>query len=139
MTNTSPPIRVLQELIVNMRPILHEGVYVFVSIQDEHSLDSVEIISSMREREGFSAVIREEDALRLGLEPFFRSVWITLEVHSDLEATGFTAAFSTALAAQGIGCNVVAGAYHDHLFVPVEQADAAMQVLTQLQIQQNTS
>jgi hypothetical protein len=28
---------------------------------------------------------------------------------------------------------VVAGAYHDHIFVPVESAQAAMQVLHQLQ------
>ena len=135
---TDEPIWELNELIRNMHPVLHEGVFVFVSVMDENCLKSVEIISSIREKEGYSAVVREEGAHRLGLEPFFRSAWITLEVHSDLEATGFTAIFSKALAEKGISCNVVAGAYHDHLFVPVEQADAAMQVLTLLQIKQNT-
>ncbi|MDO4640652.1 MAG: ACT domain-containing protein [Neisseria sp.] len=33
----------------------------------------------------------------------------------------------------GISCNVVAGNYHDHIFVPYEQAAQAMQVLQGLQ------
>jgi hypothetical protein len=56
-----------------------------------------------------------------------------LTVNSTLEAVGLTAAFATALGNSGIGCNVVAGAYHDHIFVPLELADAAMHVLRLLQ------
>ncbi len=134
MAKTSSPIHALQELLEKMHPILNEGVYVFISTE-ERLPDSVRIISSIREREGFSIIISEEDAQQLGLEPVLRFAWITLEVHSDLTATGFTAAFSSALAAKGISCNVVAGAFHDHLFVPVEQADEALRVLTRLQTQ----
>ena len=54
-------------------------------------------------------------------------------MHSDLAAVGLTAAFSQALAQAGIGCNVVAGAVHDHIFVPVAQANDAMAVLQALQ------
>jgi hypothetical protein len=46
---------------------------------------------------------------------------------------GLTAAFSTALGQAGISCNVVAGIHHDHVFVPVEQAQMAMDVLDALQ------
>jgi uncharacterized protein len=52
---------------------------------------------------------------------------------SDLQAVGLTAAFATALGRAGISCNVVAGAQHDHLFVPVEQAGRAMAELQGLQ------
>ena len=55
-----------------------------------------------------------------------------MTVASALDAVGFTAAFSGALAEAGIACNVVAGARHDHLFVPWEQAEAAMAVLSRL-------
>jgi hypothetical protein len=63
----------------------------------------------------------------------FRAAWITLMVHSDLEAVGLTAAFAHALGQAGISCNVVAGAYHDHIFVPFEQALPAMDALIELQ------
>jgi uncharacterized protein len=56
-----------------------------------------------------------------------------LTVNSALEAVGLTAAFATALGNSGISCNVVAGACHDHIFVPLELADAAMHVLHLLQ------
>lgn len=55
--------------------------------------------------------------------------WITLRVHSSLEAVGLTAAVSGALARSGIACNVLAGARHDHLLVPLERAADAMRVL----------
>lgn len=78
-------------------------------------------------------VLTEQQAQEYQLDILFRARWISLTVHSALEAVGLTAAFATALAAAGLSCNVFAGAYHDHLLVPVHQAEAAMQVLTQLQ------
>jgi hypothetical protein len=63
----------------------------------------------------------------------FRAAWITLTVHSDLQAVGLTAAFAGVLGRAGIGCNVVAGAYHDHIFVPLELAQSAMTALKALQ------
>jgi uncharacterized protein len=56
----------------------------------------------------------------------FRSAWLTLTVHSALEAVGLTAAVAAALAAEGIPANVLAGYAHDHLLVPVERADEAI-------------
>ena len=58
--------------------------------------------------------------------------WITLDVHSSLEAVGLTAAVSAALAEENISCNVVAAYYHDHLFVPVADAERAMETLMRL-------
>ena len=66
---------------------------------------------------------------KLGLNYSFVASWITLTVHSSLEAVGLTAAFSKALAEKGISCNVVAAFYHDHLFVRQQDAAAAMETL----------
>jgi hypothetical protein len=58
--------------------------------------------------------------------------WITLTVHSSLEAVGLTAAFSTALGDAGISCNVLTGLHHDHVLVPVGRRDDAVTVLREL-------
>ncbi|HEX8350737.1 MAG TPA: ACT domain-containing protein, partial [Hymenobacter sp.] len=58
--------------------------------------------------------------------------WITLTVHSSLEAVGLTAAFARALARGNVSCNVVAAYYHDHIFVAAQDADKAMRLLQEL-------
>jgi hypothetical protein len=65
----------------------------------------------------------------LGEQAPFRAAWLTLTMHSALEAVGLTAAVSTALAAAGISANVLAGFYHDHILVPEERAEDAIEVL----------
>lgn len=126
------PISDLQELLANMQPTLHPGCYVFSSPPHGTAIDPALIVASVREPEGLSVVLAEPDALKLGLVPVFAAAWITLAVHSDLAAVGLTAAFSSALGQAGISCNVVAGARHDHLFVPADQAQQAMEVLRAL-------
>ena len=57
---------------------------------------------------------------------------ISLSINSSLHAVGLTARVSTALADCEIACNVVAGFYHDHFFVPSARADEAMKILSSL-------
>lgn len=127
-------IKDLDQLIKSMKPVLNPGVFAFVSVHNEEMLKSVKVIASIHEPEGYSAVIAESDALSLGLPILFRAAWITLKVNSDLQAVGLTAAFAGALGKAGISCNVIAGAYHDHIFVPVERSADAMKVLKALQV-----
>jgi uncharacterized protein len=62
----------------------------------------------------------------------FRAAWLTLTVHSALEAVGLTAAVSAALTREAIPANVLAGFAHDHLLVPVERADDAIAAIRAL-------
>lgn len=55
--------------------------------------------------------------------------WITLEVHSALDAIGLTAEVSRSLANAGISRNVLAGYFHDHLLVPANRTQEALDVL----------
>ena len=57
---------------------------------------------------------------------------ITLKIHSSLEAVGLTAAVLQALASEAISANVVAGFYHDQIFVSQTSAERAMACLTLL-------
>ena len=50
-------------------------------------------------------------------------------VHSSLAAVGLTAALSGALASAGIPANVIAGYHHDHVLVPLDSWEDAVEVL----------
>ena len=84
------------------------------------------------EDEGTTTVLSVTDAERLGVRPEFVAAWLTVEVHSALDAVGLTAALATALATGNIACNVLAGYHHDHLLVPIGEADRAIAVLRSL-------
>lgn len=96
-------------------------------------LGDVDAVAIVHEVEGVTVVVAEADALRRDWNVVFHSAWITLRVHSDLAAVGLTAAFARVLGDAGISCNVIAGSYHDHLFVPIDRADDAMAALHSLQ------
>jgi uncharacterized protein len=123
----------LDTLIASMQPELQPGVYVFASLPHDAALSGAGIVATFREREGLTVVMEESAARAAGISPLFRAAWITLTVHSDLHAVGLTAAFAHALGEANISCNVLAAAYHDHIFVPVEDGARAIDVLLALQ------
>ncbi|AFT90307.1 ACT domain-containing protein [Paraburkholderia phenoliruptrix] len=129
----SQPVSDLAQLLASMQPELNEGAYVFSSVQADRDVSQLAPLATFREREGLTVIIDEPTALREGLPVLFRAAWITLNVHSDLEAVGLTAAVAEALTRARISCNVVAAAFHDHIFVPVERARDALAQLTELQ------
>lgn len=122
----------LSVLLSTMQPQLQEVEYVFCSVADDYTFNPAQTICFFREAEGITLVLPRHIADELQLPYSATFAWITLQVHSSLNAVGFTAAFSTALGNAGIGCNVVAAFYHDHIFVPVAQAGKAIDVLETL-------
>lgn len=119
----------LATLIKGMRPQLNEGEYVFCSLPREKIPPSIQSICFFQEAEGVTLIVSKQEALRHNLSYSFVAAWITLNIYSSLEAVGFTAAISQALAKAGISCNAIAAYYHDHLFVPIEDAPRAMEIL----------
>ena len=77
-------------------------------------------------------IISKVKAEALALDFEYVAAWITLDVHSALEAVGLTAAISASLAEDNISCNIVAGYFHDHIFVDVSVADKAIKNLNNL-------
>jgi hypothetical protein len=129
----SAPTANLNVLLQSMEPLLNPGEFVFATVDASLSLDMGNVIACIREPEGLSVVLDAPQAIRLGLSAGVRFAWTTLSVHSDLQAVGLTAAFATALGDEGISCSVVAGHQHDHIFVPLDKAEAAMAALWALQ------
>lgn len=133
MAETPEPVSDLDVLIAELSPEIRSGRFVFVasagSSSDEGPHAVLPWLAWVEEPEGPGGVMREEDAIELGLP--FDTVWgwITLRVHSDLEAIGLTAVVSNALADAGLCCNVIAGLRHDHLLVPFGARERALEAL----------
>ncbi|MBJ8341621.1 ACT domain-containing protein [Antrihabitans sp. YC3-6] len=120
--------RDLTRLLKDLRPHHNPGRYVFVTVAGPVP-DDVRPVVTVCETEGCTLVIPQTEADAGGLDYHYVAAWITLRVHSALDAVGLTAAVATALAAAGISCNMVAGFHHDHLFVPHGRVSETMALL----------
>lgn len=120
----------LQQLLKSMKPEHNSGDYVFCKVESLEQINLNEVEMFFREKEGITLILKKEIAEILKLEYSVIMAWITLTVHSSLEAVGLTAAFSKALSENGISCNVVAAFYHDHIFVNKKDIGKAMEILS---------
>ena len=122
----------LAVLLKSMNPFHNLGDYVFCVVPELGRVNLEDIVLLFKEQEGYTLILRQDLADQLQLEYTFVAAWLTLTVHSSLEAVGLTAAFSKVLSSAGISCNVVAAFHHDHIFVDKKDAEKAMAVLKQL-------
>ena len=129
----------LQTLLKSMRPHLMEDVFVFTSLPSASHQTIVECEltpkATMIEDEGMTLVLTQSQADANEFEYEGLYACITLTVHSSLDAVGLTAAFANKLKDYDISANVIAGYYHDHIFVQhavAEQALAALNEFTSL-------
>ena len=135
MKSGTRPVKGTRKMIASMTPVLQPGVFVFCSML--HNQDSAGAASlargSFAEDEGLSLILAKDDADRLGLTYESEMKQITLMVFSSLTGVGLTGAVATELAREKIPANVVAATQHDHIFVPAKKAEAAMDLLRDLQ------
>ena len=116
--------QILQTLEIERRP----GSFGYVSL-DGAIPPGVRPVATIAEAEGLTVIAAVEELEVAGLPPTFVAAWLTVTVHSSLEAVGLTAELARRLAAAGIPANVLAGAFHDHVLVPVDDADRAITAL----------
>ena len=119
----------LQILLKSMKPEHVLGDYVFCKVENVKDINLDKIEMFFKEKEAVTVILKKEIADVLQLEYSTIMSWITLTVHSSLEAVGLTAAFSKALSEDQISCNVVAAFYHDHIFVNKKDTQKAMEIL----------
>ena len=124
----------LQRLLSGLTPSLSDDEYVFCSLPETSVPQplSAEAFAVIQEPEGCTVILKRRlaETHELSFEITFRR--ITLGVHSSLQAVGLTAAVAGQLAAADISANVVAGYYHDYVFVPADRADHAIDLLLAL-------
>ncbi len=131
----------LRQLLQSLEPSTDAELYRFCTTAQFHADWAEHAVACVREVEGWTYVLAQrslpasldaDDVRQQGVVSNTAYRRITLNVHSSLEAVGLTAAVSTALATHNISCNMLAGFYHDHLFVPEQHADEALALLVQL-------
>jgi hypothetical protein len=121
----------LATLLASLSATAREERYVFVSVPHDDA-EAISAAAMVVEDESTTLVIPQAEADALGMTYEYVAAWITLEVYSGLHAVGLTAAVSGVLADAGVSCNMLAGFHHDHLLVPAEQLDTALEVLAEL-------
>ena len=121
----------LGKLLASLSPSLMDGEFVFCTFENARygDLAHLQPIGAFSEAEGLTLIVPLSRAQEHGLK--YEAVFsgITLGVQSSLDAVGLTAAFSSRLADCGISANVIAGYYHDHIFVRREHAQRAIEAL----------
>ena len=122
-------------LLADTDPTLSAVEVVFCSFPNAAVADKafLDPIGCFEEPEGLSLIITRQVAEAHGIPFSVVLQGITLNVHSSLEAVGLTAAVAGRLTQHGISANIVASYYHDHVFVPVADAERALAVLRTLQ------
>lgn len=114
--------RDLSRLLQGLRPRLYPERYAFAATAEP----------TLRPNQ--FALVREDEGLT-SIHPDPQGEWarISLEIHSRLDAVGLTAVMASRLADLGISVNIIAALRHDHLFVPWDRREEALECLRSLQ------
>jgi hypothetical protein len=114
--------RDLSRLLQGLRPRLYPERYAFAATAEP----------TLRPNQ--FALVREDEGLT-SIHPDPQGEWarISLEIHSSLDAVCLTGVMASRLADLGISVNIIAALRHDHLFVPWDRREEALECLRSLQ------
>jgi hypothetical protein len=131
IVGSAPGLTDLRALLAALDPELDPVPKRFLHASHEKARERMaDALMMFREAEGTTLIVDVDDETP-GND---RMLWarITLRVQSSLTAVGLMAAVSAALAKRGIPCNPVSAFLHDHLFVPWDRRDDALDALSHL-------
>ena len=117
---------------MTLLPFLNPGTFVFVTSSDS-AIAKTSSILIFKELEGYTHIINSHQN-KEKYNDLEKWAWITLNYQSELNEIGITAKFSNALSMEKIPCNVVAGFYHDHIFVPYNDRHKAIELIEKITI-----
>ncbi len=126
------PVKNLETLIRNMEPIRGSN-YAFCQVDEQTYQTIPELpLAMFREEEGITVIYPLFVAENLGLQIVWVGTLIKLNVNSSLDAVGFLARISEALASANISVNAFSPVSHDYLFVKPEDAERTMEILLKM-------
>ena len=131
----------LKSLLRSLSPSISDGKYCIGTFDEAQMMGLAGylkyIVGIFREREGITAIFSEEAKEALSVYTSTKRqggfALITLGVISPLLSVGLLARVTEALAREKIPVNAFSGYYHDHLLVPYDKREAALNALKKLQ------
>lgn len=126
---TAPGETDLEIMLASLDVVRRPGTFTYVAVEGPTPELVAEAHAMVREAALTTLVLPVEVARAEGLPVVVEMAWLSLTVQSSLDAVGLTAAFSARLGEAGISCNVLAGYQHDHILVPVDRAQDAIDAL----------
>ena len=107
-SSVSPGEMDLAKMLASIKIERRDELVTMVSLPEPVALGHG-VHAVLTEVEGTTVIATLGEAERRGWPANFVAVWLTVQVHSSLEAVGLTAAMSRALTERQIPCNVLAG------------------------------
>lgn len=122
----------LSEVFKSLNVSCDDVAYGFVSVKNTQFKFEDGMLGTFQEKEGITIIATNEYLTQHELQPEVLFAKLTVEVETSLQLIGLTAVLATKLAEQNISANVIAGYFHDHIFVQYDARKKALEVLNSL-------
>ncbi|MBI2405634.1 ACT domain-containing protein [Candidatus Microgenomates bacterium] len=106
--------------------------YGFASVKDKQINFDDQVLGTFKENEGLTIIAPREYFETNDIQYEGPYAKLTIEVHTSLELVGLTAILARKLAENQISANVVAGYFHDHIFVQYAVRQKAIEAINNL-------
>jgi len=106
--------------------------YGFATVDNKTLPVDDEILGTFKEAEGLTIIAEKDFLQRKGMSFEGSYAKLTIDVYTSLELVGLTAVLASKLAENKIPANVVAGYFHDHIFVQYNLRKKAIEAIESL-------
>jgi uncharacterized protein len=122
----------LSEVLKALTVSCDEVSYGFVSVENTQFKFEEGMLGTFQEKEGVTIIATNEYLAKNGLQTEALFAQLTVEVETSLQMVGLTAVLTTKLAENNISANVIAGYFHDYIFVQYDLRQKALEILNSL-------
>jgi uncharacterized protein len=122
----------LSEVLKTLNVTCDNLEYGFATVKDKQIDITGQVLGVFEESEGKTIIATTEYLEVNNLQHEGSYAKLTIELHTSLELVCLTATLAQKLAENKIPVNVIAGYYHDHLFVPYGLRQNAINAISNL-------
>lgn len=122
----------LSEVLKTLQVSCDNVEYGFASVKERQIGFEDKIVGLFKEGEGVTVIAPKEYFVTNSMQYEGPYAKLTIEVHTSLELVGLTAVLAKKLAENQISANVVAGYFHDHIFVQYAIRQKAVEAINDL-------